>query len=148
MSIKYIYSVFCCILVLAFSSCATLSSSNPRTLNLDGLIISETETDEGFTSWCCVDYFAEPPIFSNILVEAGYFEKNGVRYGFILYDGGDIGQMAFFSRDGLDYRWDWGSDMDYCLTIAPDGTAFYFDFSTVPDGEPAKARDIFQTYKR
>lgn len=148
MNMKYIYSVFCCILALAFSSCATLSSSNPRTLNLDGLIISEAETDDGFTSWCCVDYYTEWLKFSNILVEAGYFEKNGVRYGFILYDGGDIGRLASFSRDGLHYRWDWGSGMDYCLTIAPDGTACYYDFSTVPDGEPANPRDIFQTYER
>lgn len=145
MKSKYNCIILYCIILILFSSCTTTSLSNnpstPRTLALGEIIISEDETDDGFTSWCCVDPYAYR---RKTLVEVGTFTKNGTIYGFILYDGGDEGELTHFSREGLEYRWDWD---DYTLVIQPDGTALYYDFTNVPYGESTKPRLIFDAYK-
>jgi len=141
---------FCLLLfIFLLTSCLSIPSSaisgGPRTLILNGVTVSETETDSGFTAWYCKDYVYE----GAVLVEVGYFDLNGSRYGFILYDGGYTGDLVYFSRDGLNYRWDWGSDnSNYSFIIKPDGVALYYDFTGVPVGESTKARDVYKAYKR
>lgn len=61
------------------------------------------------------------------------------------------GVEAYFSRDGLNLRWDWGSDgygtnFKYSFIIEPDGTGLYYDFSTSKDGT-AKPRGIYKVRK-
>ena len=130
-----------------FTSCLSIPSSavstGPRTLIINDVTVSATDTDNGFTSWYCVDYVYG----RNVLVEVGYFYKNGNQYGFVLYDGGYVGELAYFSRDGLNYRWDWGTNTQYSFVIKPDGTGLYYDFSTSKDGT-AKPRDVYKAYKR
>lgn len=129
------------------TSCLSIPTSaintGPRVLILNGVAVSESDTDFGFTAWYCKGYvYGE-----SILVEVGYFDKNGSRYGFVLYDGGYIGELTYFSRDGLDYRWDWGSNWQYSIAIKPDGTALYYNFSTSKDGY-SKPRNVYKAYKR
>ena len=144
---RIIISISCLIVISLFTSCFSIPpsavSSGPRTLVINGLTISATDTDNGFTAWYCVDYVYG----GSVLVEVGYFYKNGTQYGFVLYDGGYIGDLAYFSRDGLNYRWDWGDNMQYSFVIKPDGTGLYYDFSTSTDGT-AKPRDVYKAYKR
>lgn len=144
---KNILYIFCLIVISLFTSClsipASAVSSGSRTLILNEVPISESDTDNGFTAWYCVDY-----VYGiSVLVEVGYFYKNGSQYGFILYDGGYIGELTYFSRDGLNYRWDWGEKFQYSFIIKPDGTGLYYDFSTSKDGI-SKPRDIYKAYKR
>ena len=79
-------------------------------------------------------------------MEAGYFvapELAGL--GFILFDGRNSGVKAFYRRDGLQNRWDWG---DYSSLIKPDGTGLYYDFTNVPYGESTEASDVFKCTRR
>ena len=73
--------------------------------------------------------------------------------GFILYDDGTIGEEAYFQREGLDLRWDWGSyyrdgknKYRYSFVIEPDGTGLYYDFSTSENGI-SKPRGFYKVKK-
>ena len=78
-----------------------------------------------------------------------YFTDDPV-IGFILYGKGTEGEIAYFSRDGLNLRWDWGEHKNggckYSFIIEPDGTGLYYDFGASSDGT-AKPRGIYQTKK-
>ena len=141
---KILFTISCLFIIFLLASClsvpASAVSTGPRTLILEGISISEEDTDDGFTAWYCNDYVYG----GNVLVEVGYFDLNGERYGFVLYDGGYTGEIASFSREGLDYRWDWGL---YSFVITPDGAGLYYDFSTSEDGI-AKPRYVYRAYKR
>ena len=130
-----------------FSSIAFPASANPtgpRTLILDGKSISEDEIG-GFISWYCVDYIDGGPI----LVEVGYFgDTEFESIGFILYEGGYIGELTYYSRTGLEHRWDWGPNDEYAFVIKPDGTGLYYDFSSVKVGTSTKARSVYKAYRR
>ena len=60
------------------------------------------------------------------------------------------GEIAYFARDGLNLRWDWGEHKNggykYSFIIEPDGTGLYYDFGASSDGT-AKLRGIYQTKK-
>ncbi len=62
------------------------------------------------------------------LIEFEYFSLDGTTYGFVLYDGGDEGELTHYSRQGLDRRWDWGENGQYSFVITPDGNGRYYDF--------------------
>ena len=122
--------------------------SKDRTLNLGGYTVSETDFG-GVERWYAVDKYSSDT--KTIRFQVGYFKENNI--GFILYEDGTIGEEAYFSRQGLDLRWDWGSyNRDgsdryrYSFVIEPDGTGLYYDFSTSTDGT-AKARGLYQTKK-
>ena len=121
------------------------TTSGPRTIIIARDTISEIGVG-GIKSWYCKDYITEGPI----LVELGYFGDptfDGI--GFILYDGGYSGEPTLHERNGLDHRWDWGSDSpNYSFVITPDGTGLYYDFSTVPKGEKTKPSAIYKCYQR
>ena len=143
----FIYLSFTFLTLFVLDSCYSIPSSanvtGPRTIILNDVIISETETDNGFTSWYCVDYVFE----GAVLVEVGYFDLKGQRFGFVLFDGGYTGVLSHFSRQGLDYRWDWGDNGEYAIVIEPDGSGLYYDFSMSKDGT-AKPRGVYKAYKR
>ncbi|MCX2982241.1 hypothetical protein EYC98_15370 [Halieaceae bacterium IMCC14734] len=69
---------------------------------------------------------------------------------FVLYDGTNEGELAFYSREGLDQNWYWGSlgeedqKYRYAIVIKPDGKGLYYDFSTAKDGVKNRADDVFK----
>ena len=82
------------------------------------------------------------------MIEFGYFCLDGTTYGFVLYDGGDEGEITHYSRQGLDRRWDWGENGQYSFVITPDGNGRYYDFTNVPAGESTKPAGIYKAYKK
>lgn len=126
------------------------SDSNERQIYLfdsssnESVTISNKDTDSGFTSWECQDYIYG----GKTLAEFGYFSINGTTYGFVLYNGGDEGEFTYYSRQGLNHRWDWGKNGQYSFVITPDGNGRYYDFTNVPDGESTKPSGIYKAYKR
>ena len=119
----------------------------PRVITVDGKEVSEADAGE-FTSWVCQDYLQR----GNIVVEAGFFnhpQLDGV--GFVLYDGGNTGELASYKRAGLLHRWDWGwndTRYVYSFLIKPDGTGLFYDFSSAIDGYMEKADNIFRCQSR
>lgn len=108
--------------------------------------ISEDMTDEGFTSWYCLD-----SIYSKKLgFEFGYYSIDGDIFGFVLYDNEDVGECATYSKQGLEHRWDWTGSYggSYSFVIDPAGYGRYYDFSNVPNGESTKPRAVYKVRKR
>ena len=146
---KKLTITFAVIAALVLTSCAgfpaSATSSGPRTLVIDGETITEDEVG-GFISWACKDYING----GRTLVEVGYFGDPDLEgLGFILYDGGYSGEYTKYYRDGLDLRWDWGSDSGgYSFVIDPDGKGYYFDFSTAKKGETLTQTVGYNCYQR
>ena len=63
--------------------------------------------------------------------------------GFILFDGTNEGEKTIYSREGLNHRWDWGSELKYSFIVKPDGTGLYVDFRTA-EGGSKRPDDIYQ----
>ena len=118
-----------------------------RKLQINGILIPETKFG-GVERWYAIDKYGQS---NKVRFQVGYFKKN--QTGFILYEGGTIGEEAVFLRQGLDLRWDWGNDYRdgssgyrYSLVIQPDGTGLYYDFSTSSNGL-SKPRGIYEMRK-
>lgn len=159
-----LFALFGFFALTVFSSCATTSmvddstlfgrvfssDSNERQIHLfdsssnEAITISSNDTDSGFTTWECEDY----GFGGKTLIEFGYFSLGETTYGFVLYDGGDEGEITHYSRQGLDRRWDWGENGQYSFVITPDGNGRYYDFTNVPAGESTKPAGIYKAYKR
>lgn len=108
--------------------------------------ISEDMTDEGFTSWHCVDF-----VYGKKLgLEFGYYSIDGYVSGFVLYDGKDVGELAVYNKLGLEHHWGWTGPYGgpYSFVITPEGYGRYYDFTNVPDGESIKPRDVYKVRKR
>lgn len=73
-----------------------------------------------------------------------FFE--GANLGFILFDRRKENKIATYRRDGLNLRWDWGSDFQYSLLLKPDGTGIYYDFTNAKGGK-VKGSDVFKCEK-
>ena len=142
------------VLFMSLFSCATTQSlehppsatpSGPRTIVLEGESFSEKDVGE-FKTWYCKDYVNRGPV----LVEVGFFSNPSLEeFGFILYDGGYTGTIAFYQRTGLEHRWDWGPNLtDYSFVIKTDGTGLYYDFTTVAKGESTKASAVYKCFQR
>ena len=137
-----------CIFIL--SSCISVPKSRERILHLSGHSVSETEFG-GVERWYAVDKYNSDSFVDEIRLQVGYFKENDI--GFVLYGSETTGEQAYFSRQGLDLRWDWGSyyrdgsqSFRYSFIIEPDGTGLYYDFSTSKDGI-AKPRAIYKVHK-
>lgn len=146
---KKIYALLLCILFFfTIISCASVpSTSRERVLSISGYSISETEFG-GVERWYAVDKYNYDSLIDEVRFQVGYFKNNNI--GFILYGNGTSGEEAYFSRDGLNLRWDWGSNgygtsYKYSFVIEPDGTGLYYDFSTSKDGT-AKPRDVYKAH--
>lgn len=107
--------------------------------------ISEDMTDEGFTSWYCLDYSG----VKNVGLEFGYYSIDGDVFGFVLYDNKDVGEMTAYNKLGLDHRWDWTGSYggSFTFVISPEGYGRYYDFTDVPHGERIKPRDRYKVRK-
>lgn len=107
--------------------------------------ISEDMTDEGFTSWHCVDF-----VYGKKLgLEFGYYSIDGYVSGFLLYDGNDKGIRTSYKRVGLEHRWDWTGPYggSYSFVITSEERGYYYDFTDVPYGERIKPRDMYKVRK-
>ena len=105
---KKIYALLLCILFsFTIISCASVpSTSRERVLSISGYSISETDFG-GVERWYAVDKYNYDSLIDEVRFQVGYFKNNNI--GFILYGNGTSGEEAYFSRDGLNLRWDWGS---------------------------------------
>ena len=138
------------IITLILTSCNSIeSASRDRQLSLNGYSISEKEYG-GVERWYAVDKYNYDSD-DVVRFQVGYFKDNLI--GFILYEDGTIGEEAYFHREGLDLRWDWGtyyrdgaSRYKYSFVIEPDETGLYYDFSTSTDGI-SKPRGIYKVKK-
>lgn len=65
-------------------------------------------------------------------------------YGEGKVSAGGIIHTARFRINGLDRRWDFGSDFDYAFIIEPDGTGRYYDFSQVESGESTGPKETYK----
>lgn len=137
------------ITILLFS-CTSVPVAGNRELSLGGDLVFESDFG-GTERWYAVDKYNYDSLIDKIRFQVGYFKETNI--GFVLYEDGTIGEEAFFSRDGLDLRWDWGtyksngySKFRYTFIIEPDGTGLYYDFSTSTDGI-AKPRGIYRVHK-
>jgi len=121
--------------------------SGPRTIILDGDTIYEKDVG-GFKCWYCNDFIDG----GKTLVEVGIINDSpldGLEFGFVLYDGGYIGDVTMYRRTGLEHRWDWGPNLaDYSFVIKTDGTGAYYDFTAVEKGESTKPNEIYKCYER
>lgn len=126
-----------------------------RKLVLNGKKVSESELGE-FITWKCREY----PSGGRTLVEFGKIivpndseklEKSAKEkisdyqsnIGFVLYEGGDSGDLAFYRRTGINHRWDWGPGGIYSFIIKPGGIGLFYNFSTSKNGTKEKADDVF-----
>ena len=107
--------------------------------------ISEDMTDEGFTSWYCLDYSG----VKNVGLEFGYYSIDGYVFGFVLYDNKDVGESTVYNKLGLVHRWDWTGPYggSYSFVISPEERGYYYDFTDVPYGERIKPRDVYKVRK-
>jgi hypothetical protein len=148
------FVVFVIFIVFGLASTATTPPSRPssatatghRTIILNDENFSENEVG-GFVSWFCYKY----PDEKRLLLEVGTFGDPELRgLGYILYDGGHIGELTHYERIGIEHRWDWGGPegTTYSFVIKPDGTGLYYNFSNANKGESIKARDVFKCYKK
>lgn len=147
----FVFGIFIFAIPLYFVSCASIpSSSRDRLLSISGYSVSETDFG-GVERWYAVDKYNYDSLVDEVRLQIGYFRENGI--GFVLYGNGTVGEEAYFSRQGLDLRWDWGthyrdgqSGYRYSFVVEPDGTGLYYDFSTSTDGT-AKPRGIYRVRK-
>lgn len=146
---KCFYSIIL-ISLLVFTSCVSISTERNRDLIISGYIINEQDFG-GCERWYAVDKYPSDEFNKEIRLQVGYFKTNSD--GFILYEDGVEGEEAYYSRDGLDLRWDWGTyERDgsfkyrYSFIIEPDGTGLYYDFSTSENGV-ATPRGIYKCKK-
>ena len=108
-----------------------------RQLVLSGKVISESELG-GVERWYAIDKYGGS---SKVRFQVGYF-RDELNIGFVLYEGGTLGELAICYRAGLNLRWDWGN---YSIVIKSDGTGLYYDFSSKTTDVPP--RETFKVNK-
>jgi hypothetical protein len=125
----------------------TETAPAPRVISVNGREIREADAGE-FTSWACQDYVQR----GNVVVEVGHFNHPKLEgLGFVLFDGGNSGELTSYERAGLLHRWDWGWNENryvYSFLMKPDGTGLYYDFSSASGSHKEKADDIFRCQSR
>lgn len=121
------------------------TSSNPRTIILDGEYYNEDETGE-FVCWECKAYTSWANVLADTILEVGYFSSPEFEgKGFLLFDGGNSGIKTFYKRYGVNRRWDWDS---FSIVIEPSGAGYYYDFTNVPTGETTSASDLYKCFMK
>jgi hypothetical protein len=135
--------ILVCIISIT-ASCNTLTTKSGseavRLITIDGKSYKENE----YTSWRCYKNL----LSTKVLVEVGRFSAQELHMnGFILFDGGNIGELISYKRAGLNHRWDWdkvGDNYKYTFVIEPEGNGLYYDFSGTKNESSQKAK---ATYK-
>ena len=59
---------------------------------------------------------------------------------------GEKKEAAFYHRQGLDHRWEWGDG--YVFIIEPSGRGYYYDFTEASEGESVSASDRFKCERK
>lgn len=149
MKTKLFTLAVCAAAALIFISCETTKQEvyseqqNPRVIEVNGISIYEDMTDSGFSSWLCID--ASDKGLSPI--EVGFFSERDTRYGFVSFDDGVTAELAFFIREGLDLRWDFGLNNVFRIVIKPDGTTYFYDFTYALAGEITDEYELYKAIK-
>lgn len=131
------------------SSCASIPNVGSRVLYLDDEITFHEEAVE-VEVWAVFDRYNDD-FYSKILFQLEIIDASK-NLGCVLYDDGTEGNVAYYSRDGMNRRWDWGSVINddgtegsrYSFVIEPDGTGLYYDFSLA---SRAKPKALYNTRK-
>ncbi len=137
-----------------------------RKLILDGEEVIENDVGE-FVTWKCGKYPSGERIlveFGKIIISDDYIKSEEYKkldkskqeefgqfinkFGFVLYEGGDVGDFALYERRGLNHRWDWGPDSVYSFIIKPNGIGLFYDFSNSKNGVKEKADDVYKCVRR
>jgi len=121
---------------LLISGCETIpysEQSGPRTITLDGVSYSEAELG-AFNIWRCTGFGSSDSTF----LEVGTFTRESMSgFGFILFDGGNTGELTNYQREGINNRWDWGPNgNDYAFVINPRGGGIFYNFTTASEKGP------------
>lgn len=148
---RLLFYIVVCFLTIFLISCVSMPTiEKNRNLTISGCSINEQDFG-GCERWYAVDKYNYDDLIEKVRFQVGYFKENNI--GFILFDDGTVGEEAFFSRAGLNLRWDWGSNerdgstyYRYSFVIEPDGTGLYYDFSISDDGV-AKPRGFYKCKK-
>ena len=122
--------------------------------------ISIGEKTYSWKAWDCYDYYN-----SNHLLSIGYIKWGDLskthRKQFISrvkidknYNASEIGVLFlkdfepiyndYFLR-GVVHSWSWD---DYAITIKPDGSGYYYDFTGASDGETKESNDTYKCIAR
>jgi len=76
----------------------------------------------------------------------GFLNKLNEIYGGFIRLAGEEADAAFYSRQGLNHRWEW--DDNYVFIIEPSGRGYYYDFSNVAEGESVRPSDSFKCIRK
>lgn len=107
-----------------------------------------SEEIPGIQQWRCISWFD----WAIYKVEGGFSDKKViVRLQRPVDEEGRLGEVtvagtthtAFFAIEGVNLRWQFGDHSQYAFIIRPDGSAGYYDFSGVEEGEKIEPN---QTY--
>lgn len=103
---------------------------------------SETEYG-GFITWKCKDFITSR---KGIIFEVGYFMKDRLKLGFVLYDGTNSGEIGVYQRSGVNHQWYWGGKRaeKFVFVIKPNGDGVYYDITKFPNEEKVPPADIFR----
>ena len=103
-------------------------------------LVTHAQSDQDKIIWSC----KKPYKKENILWLVEWGDKSYIKVF-------DERIPATYKMDGLEKRWNWGLDRetfsyDYAITLSPDKTAAYYDFTTSTDGR-AKSSAIYKCEK-
>ena len=124
-------------------SCTSLPTTTGREIVLDGKTIREADLGE-LERWYAVDLYSSD-IVDKVLFQVAWI-KTAENLGYVIYGNGNEGVTTYFDRDGLNLRWDWGENWEYCIVIHPDNCGYYYDFSGT-NGKNVKPRAAYKMYK-
>ena len=139
------------IAMLSYTACTTMPfRTEPRSIILSGKTYSETYIRE-FVYWRCEDFVSRSDTLfgPRTLFELGILTNSKLSAsGFVLYDGGNSGELTNYERRGINHRWDWGPNgAEFAFTIKPDGTGLFYDFSSTQSGERIKPSGMYKCYQ-
>ena len=123
-------------LLLSLSALCALAGCD----TLEEVITGAPEEIPGIQQWRCISgvdwarvqiegYFSA----YEVIVRLSRPEREEVGIGEITVAG--TTHTAIFAVEGVDLRWYFGQDSQYSFIVQPDGTARYYNFSGVEEGE-------------
>lgn len=143
MKIIYVLITILCLASIT-TACNTLPTQSTPTPTRVISIGNESFSENEFISWRCY----KNSLSTKVLAEVGYLSANDQNInGFILFDGGNVGDLVSYKRAGLNHRWNWekvNGDYKYSFVIDPEGNGAYYDFT---GAKKETTQDAKKTYK-
>ncbi|MDE0718909.1 MAG: hypothetical protein OXH64_13330 [Rhodospirillaceae bacterium] len=136
---------FVTLVVAAFLLSSCINNVGDRNSNQIKTNSTEDTKDSG-ESWHCYDYV----YYRNgkVLIRLARIQEFGLDTGTgkVLVAGETY--YTHFRLQGIDRRWNFGTDYKYSFIIEPDGTGKYFDFSGLKFGEKTRPRQLYKCEKK